>query len=525
MPTAPTDRTPSTQLAPALAPHFAPHLAHWPPGVPHHLSLPGTHLFHNLEVSAARYPDKPCTVFFDTVLSYRDFKAEAEALAGHLQAVCGVQRGDRVLLVMQNSPQWAIGFYAILRADAVVVPVNPMNRTEELRHLLADSGAAVALVAQDLLDEMLPLHRSQPLGGLQHLVVATYSDHVISADGDPSSTDSVPDIVPDFVRAPRRVPAREGVVAWCDAIAGRHAPGPLQGHADDIAVLPYTSGTTGAPKGCVHSHRTVMANSVGGTVWFNRTQDASYLSALPFFHVTGLTGSMSGPIYLGATIVILPRWNREAAAAAVRRHRITTWQTITAMVVDFLANPALDVADLRSLSVIRGGGAAMPEAVAHRLHAEVGLDFIEGYGMTETMAATHLNPPQRPKAQCLGMPLFDVDSRVIDPVTGTEVPAGESGEIVVHGPQVMQGYWRDPQADAAAFIEIGGKRFLRTGDLGRVDEDGYFFMTDRLKRMINASGFKVWPAEVELLMFRNPAIQEACVISMKDAYRGESVKA
>ena len=167
----------------------------------------------------------------------------------------------------------------------------------------------------------------------------------------------------------------------------------------------------------------------------------------------------------------------------------------------------------------------MPEAVVRRLKELVGLEYIEGYGMSETMAATHLNPPQRPKPQCLGIPMFDVDSRIVDPDTLRELPPGESGEIVVHGPQVMQGYWNNPEATADAFVEIDGKRFLRTGDLAIVDDDGYFFMTDRLKRMINASGFKVWPAEVEALMYQHPAIQEACVIAARDDKRGETVKA
>ena len=195
------------------------------------------------------------------------------------------------------------------------------------------------------------------------------------------------------------------------------------------------------------------------------------------------------------------------------------------MLVDFLAQPLLSDYDLSSLQLIRGGGAAMPEAVARRLEELVGLAYVEGYGMSETMAATHINPPHRPKPQCLGVPVFDVDARIVDPDTLRELPPGESGEIVVHGPQVMQGYWNNPEATTSSFIEIDGKRFLRTGDLALVDEDGYFFMTDRLKRMINASGYKVWPAEVEALMYRHPSIQEACVISASDARRGETVKA
>jgi len=195
------------------------------------------------------------------------------------------------------------------------------------------------------------------------------------------------------------------------------------------------------------------------------------------------------------------------------------------MVVDFLANPRIAEYDISSLQAIRGGGAAMPKAVAQRLKDLTGLDYVEGYGMSETMAATHINPPHRPKPQCLGIPVFDVDARVVDPASFSELPPGEIGEIVVHGPQVMQGYWNNPQATADSFITLDGKRFLRTGDLAQVDEDGYFFMVDRLKRMINASGYKVWPAEVEAMMYAHPAIQEVCVIAAHDERRGETVKA
>jgi len=174
---------------------------------------------------------------------------------------------------------------------------------------------------------------------------------------------------------------------------------------------------------------------------------------------------------------------------------------------------------------LSGGGAAMPEAVAKRLQDKFNIEFVEGYGLTETMAPSHINPPERPKKQCLGMPIFDVDSRVVDPDTFRELPPGEVGEIIVNGPQVLVGYWNNPKATAEAFVEIDGKRFLRTGDLARTDEDGYFFLVDRLKRMINASGFKVWPAEVESMLYQHPAVQEACVIAARDPHRGETVKA
>jgi fatty-acyl-CoA synthase len=489
------------------------HLPHWPPGLPRHLTLPETNLFYNAEVSAQRFPHKPFIVFYDTPITFAEFKDEAERIAGHLQQACGVKAGDRVLLYMQNSPQWVLAFYGILRANAVVVPVNPMNMTQELKHYVEDTGATTAFVPQDLLAQLQPLVGEH---GLRHLIVATYSDYL------KRPTDLT---VPPFVAEPRKVFTEPGSIAWAEVLAKNLRPGPLTAGPDDLCVMPYTSGTTGHPKGCMHTHRSTMSTLVGGVQWFGRTQDATYLSVLPFFHVTGMAGSMNGPLYAGATIVILPRWDRDAAAELMQRYRVTVWQVISTMMIDFLSNPKLGQYDLSSLQGIRGGGAAMPEAICAKLKDLTGLDYVEGYGMSETLAATHINPPQRPKKQCLGIPVFDVDARVVDAETMRELGVCETGEIVVHAPQVMRGYWNNPQATKDAFVEIDGKPFLRTGDLAQVDEDGYFFMVDRLKRMINASGYKVWPAEVEALMYQHPAIHEACVIGARDARRGETVKA
>ena len=234
---------------------------------------------------------------------------------------------------------------------------------------------------------------------------------------------------------------------------------------------------------------------------------------------------MHASIYLGATIVLMPRWDRELAGHLISKWRVTHWTNIPTMVIDLLGSPNFDRFDLSSLSIIGGGGAAMPQAVAQRLFELYGLRYAEGYGLTETAAPSHNNPPDKPKQQCLGIPFVSTDARVVNPETLAEVAQGEQGEIVIHGPEVFDGYWKRPEATEQAFFELEGKKFFRSGDLGRVDEDGYFFITDRLKRMINASGFKVWPAEVEALMFQHPAIQEACIIAAKDAYRGETVKA
>ncbi len=498
------------------AAHHNRHFAHWPPGLPRQLTLPQTSLWYNVEVSATRYPDKPYLIYYDTPLAYAQFRDECERLAGWLQQVAGVQAGDRVLLYMQNSPQWVLAYYAILRANAVVVPINPMNRTEELRHYVSDTGASVALLAQDLYPQLAPLQGEAAGLGLQHLLVAAYSDYL------QLPTDLA---LPPFVAAAREDLHAPGVTLWADMLQQQRRPGPHTAGPDDLCVMPYTSGTTGHPKGCMHTHRSAMSTLVGGVQWFGRTQDAVYLSVLPFFHVTGMAGSMNGPLFAGATIVLLSRWDRDVAAQCIQRHRIGIWQAISTMVVDFLSNPRLAEYDLSSLQGVRGGGAAMPEAIARKLKDLTGLDYVEGYGMSETLAATHINPPHRPKPQCLGIPVYDVDARVLDPLTLKAVAPGETGEIVVHAPQVMQGYWRQPEATAQSFITLEGRRFLRTGDLAYVDPDGYFFMVDRLKRMINASGYKVWPAEVEALMYQHPAILEACVIGAYDDRRGETVKA
>jgi fatty-acyl-CoA synthase len=488
------------------------HFSFWPSYAARDLTAPATNLYYNAEVSAQRYPHKPFIVFYDSAVSFAEFRDETHRIAGFLERRCGVAKGDRVLLCMQNSPQFIIGYYGILRANAVVVPLNPMNLTGEIAKFAQDAGCRTIVVSQELYARIEPLLES---GVLTNAVVATYSDYL---------KQSTALTVPDFVAAPRAELARAGVTPWKDALAANLQPGALTAGPDDLCVMPYTSGTTGTPKGVMHSHRTVMHTTVANMVWFAAQAELTLLAVAPFFHVTGMQGSMNSPLYLGCTVVLLPRWDRDTAARCVERYRISTWTAVPTMIQDFFSNPKLNEYDLSSIRRLSGGGAAMPAAVAQRLK-NAGVTYCEGYGLTETMAATHLNPPERPKMQCLGVPIFGVDSRVIDPDTLEEVRAGEIGEIIMHGPQVMLGYWNKPEETAGAFVELDGKRFFRSGDLGKVDEDGYFFIVDRLKRMINASGFKVWPTEIESLMYHHPAVKEACVISAKDAHRGETVKA
>ena len=497
-----------------------PHAAAWPRRLPTRLVPPETTLWFNLEVSARRYPNKAACLFFGRALSYAELHRQAEALAGWLQAQ-RVQRGERVLLYLQNCPQFLVAFYAVQRADAVLVPVNPMNRADEFGHCITDAGARVAITSADLAATVASANARVPEAQrLQHLKVTRLSEALpedIDAEERPSAA------LMDWLQA--RPPLPPGATAWADALAAGHAPGPCRAEPDDLALLPYTSGTTGLPKGCMHTHRTLMPNTVGGGLWSGASAETVSLAVVPMFHATGLVYGVLQPVYLGGTVVILPRWHRELAGRLIARHQVTHWTCIPTMIIDLFGSPNYRQFDLSSLRYLSGGGAAMPKAVAERLQTEFGITFTEGYGLTETAAPSHGNPPERAKLQCLGIPIFGVDSRVIDPDTLREVSDGAVGEIVTHGPMVFKGYWGQPAATASAFIEIDGKRFFRTGDLGRRDSEGYFFITDRLKRMINASGYKVWPSEVELLLYKCPWVQEACVIATRDAYRGESVKA
>jgi len=488
------------------------HYRFWPEAVPREIPLPDQSVYRNLEYSAARFPDKAALIYYGSVLTYARFKRDVDALAGFLQDVAGVKRGDRVLLYMQNSPQFMIAFYAILRADAVVVPVNPMNLTEELRHYVADSDATVVLTGQELFPQIGPLLAD----GLKHIVVAAYSDTIIGP---------IDLKAPEVVQQPRLAIAAPGVTLWSDAIGRSISPRAHVAGPDDLCVMPYTSGTTGKPKGCMHTHRSVMSTTVSGSVWVDMNAESVILCTMPLFHVTGMQCSMNQPIYQGSTIVLLTRWDRDTASAVIERHKVEGWTNISTMAIDFLSNPDLGRYDISSMKHIGGGGAAMPEAVAQRLQDLTGLSYIEGYGLSETMAPTHINPPQRAKKQCLGIPICDTDARVINPDTLAELGPRETGEIVSRGPQVFAGYWKNPAATEATFIQLDGKRFFRTGDLGYYDEDGYFFIVDRLKRMINAAGYKVWPAEVETMLYRHPDIQEACIIGTHDSRRGETVKA
>ncbi|TCK04319.1 long-chain-fatty-acid--CoA ligase [Marinobacterium mangrovicola] len=487
----------------------------WPPGMPHEVALPTETVFSNLEKAYRKHPEKIAMVFYETEISYRELYESSCRMAGWLTQHSGVGKGDRVGIFSQNSPQYVIAFYAILCAGGVAVPMNPMSVEEELAFLLEDSGAKALFAATELNESFEKI-----VAGLGVSVIGIeYSDYLRAETDLP---------VPEFVSQPPFADSLQSLKSftrWRDALAQGEPMEPVQTSLDDLVMLPYTSGSTGNPKGCMHDSVSAQHAMRAIYDWFGIRADDSILVVAPMFHVVGLQAGMNSTIAQGATMVILPRWDRTVAAHAIHNYRVTVWPTVPAMVIDLINAPDFDKEEIASLRVLLGGGASMPEAVAEHLHQLCGLTYHEGWGMTETGCPGTTNPLHAPKSQCGGLPCLNSDVRIVDFTTLEDMPVGEVGEVLFAGPQLCRGYWQNDAANAKEFVELDGVRYLRTGDLGRMDEDGYLFLVDRIKRMINASGYKVWPSQVETVLHRHPAVQEACVIAAQDEKRGETVKA
>ncbi|MDR2323881.1 MAG: AMP-binding protein [Acidovorax sp.] len=495
----------------------------WPRALPPQIPVPEGSLWLNLEISARRYPNKPAYVFFGKPMSYEQLHAQAMQLSRNLRAR-GFEKGDRFCLYMQNSPAFALIFYAVLRLGGVVVPVNPMCKAEELAYFVKDSGSKLVFCATDL----QPIARqaqqdSAQAGHALELVCCSYASFMAARDE--LAEDERPSAeVYDWLHArPQQELADLQLMNMLDE--GLQArPDPEEAMADDLALIAYTSGTTGFPKGCMHTHRSLMGNAILG-YWNNTTAGVISLASVPMFHITGLLYYVLVNVFIGTTTLLINRWDKRLASSLIKKYGVTHWTCIPTMVADIMGDDSYKDFGFQRLRYISGGGTGMPKALADRLFNEFDLNFVEGYGLTETVASTHVNPPQRPKHQCLGIPISGVTSLVMDQDSQQPLNANEIGEIVIDSPTVFKGYWNKLKDYEDSFVSIGGRRFFKTGDIGYFDEDGYFFLTDRSKRMINSSGFKVWPTEVESLFYKNEKIKEVCVIAIKDAYRGESAKA
>lgn len=493
----------------------------WPRALPPEVPVPEGTLWLNLEISVMRYPDKAAYIFFGKPLSYRELKDQAVRLSNQLLAR-GFSKGDRFCVYLQNTPAFAVIFYAAMRIGGVIVPVNPMCKAEELAYFAKDSGSKIVFCATDLLPIAAQAKTAcEQEGHSFQLVSCAYADFM--APKDQLAQDERPSTaVYEWLHL--RQHAELANLQFGDLLQACEEAGFEPATAQDLALIAYTSGTTGFPKGCMHTHRTLMGNAILG-YWNNTTAGVTSLASVPMFHITGLLYYVLVNIFIGTTTLVISRWERNLASRLIKKYGVTHWTCIPTMIADIMGDDAYKEFGFQQLRYISGGGTGMPKALADKLHDEFGLSFVEGYGLTETVASTHVNPPLRAKHQCLGIPLSGVTSLVLDQDTNKPLGANEVGEIVINSPTVFKGYWNRAAEYEACFINLDGTRFFKTGDIGYYDEDGYFFLTDRSKRMINSSGFKVWPTEVESLFYKNEKVKEVCVIGIKDAYRGESAKA
>ncbi|AFH64682.1 long-chain-fatty-acid--CoA ligase [Paenibacillus caseinilyticus] len=493
-----------------------PWIEQYPASVPPTYDYPHHHLAKFLEDSAARHGDHPALYFMGRTVTYRSLLESARRFANGLLGL-GVRKGDRVAVMLPNCPQAVIAYYGTLLIGGVVVMTNPLYMPRELEYQLNDADAKL-IVTLDLLCERV--QGVMPATGLGHLVVTSLADYLpfpknvlyglkLRKDGQK----------PDIVYGERvlsfsrllKTSSPEAVDVQVDA-------------GSDLALIQYTGGTTGRPKGVMLTHLNLVANTIQSRLWAYRTKEAQekYLAALPFFHVFGMTVLMNQSVYLAGTLLLIPRFRVEDVLKTIHKCRPTVFPGAPTMYISLINHPDIRRYDLSSIEFCISGAAPLPHEVQERFESLTGGKLIEGYGLTEASPVTHANNIwEARKLGSIGIPFPDTEARIVDPQSGEEVPQGQIGELVVRGPQVMAGYWKRPD-ETAKVLKDG---WLSTGDMARMDEDGYFFILDRRKDLIIAGGYNIYPREVEEVLFEHPDVEEAVVAGVSDPYRGETVKA
>ena len=500
------------------------------PNVPRTLSYPDYPLHVFLEDAARRNGDHTATrlvlkqllggrIAVGGTLTYRRLNQLADRFAAALYGL-GVRKGDRVAIMLPNTPQFVLAFYGALKAGATVVNVNPTYTAHELAQQLADAGVQTIVTLNLFLKRV---EQARPQTELRNIIVT----HIF-----------------DFLPQPSRLlvsRAQRKEQDWVDVVEGNGVcllepllaaasaePPRVDITPDDIALFQYTGGTTGLPKAAMLTHRNLVANTLQIVAWMPSATPGreKVMAAIPFFHVYGMTVAMNFAVYLGCEMVIVPNPRPiDNVMRIIASERVTIFPGVPAMYNGIINHPAAAHTDLRSIRCCISGSAALPMEVQEKFESLTGGKLVEGYGLTEASPVTHCNPVfGARRAGSIGLPLPDVDAMILSAETGMPVPLGsdETGELVVRGPNVMRGYWNRPDESAVCIDEQG---WLHTGDIARMDEDGYFYIVDRKKDMINASGYKVLPREVEEVLFAHPAVFEAAVAGVPDKYRGETVKA
>jgi long-chain acyl-CoA synthetase len=521
---------PSPSPIPAVTTTNKPWLAHYDANVPAEPDIPNVQLPQLLTEAAAQCGDRTALIFYGNRLTFLQLELAADRFARALRSL-GIGAGDRVAICLPNVPQFPIAFYGTLRAGAVAIPTNPLYTATEMEHHLKDSGAKAMITLDILYPTVHAVRQGMPL---EHVILTNVADYLpmplsllypLKEARDQRGKPHVP--ASEIKRDPSivqlrdllaRVPARRGGVPLLDL--------PAPGSPDDLAVLQYTGGTTGVSKGAMLTHRNLVANAVQTGVWpgLPRFEPHTAIVVLPFFHVYGLTVGLNMNVYNASTMILLPRFVPQDVLAAIQKYHPDLFPGIPTM---YLAI-AREIEKrgkgekIDSVRICLSGAAPLLGEVQSRFERVSGAHICEGYGLTEASPVTHSNPLWGDRRLgTIGVPMPGTEARIVDPQTGAPLPTGERGEIAVRGPQVMQGYWNRPD-ETAKVLQDG---WLRTGDIGTMDADGYFTIVDRAKDLIIAGGYNIYPREVEEVVAKHPAVQEVVVVGVPDAYRGETVRA
>ena len=498
---------------------------HYDQGVPHSLHYPTVPVFHYLEESARRYPEKPCTIFKGSVVTFREMNQLSDRIAAGLAAL-EIHKGDRVGLFMPNMPQFVMAYFGILKAGAVVVAVNPLFTPPEIQHQVNDAGVEVLFGWNELYER---LKIAQPKTKIKTMIITAFGD-----------------TFPPFPRGvsmqggnPQKTPVRTLQTGdiWFQEFLAQHQPEgrpSIEISSEDIALFQYTGGTTGIPKGAVALHRNIVSNILQTKAWLDNLNEGEeiVLMAIPVFHVYGMVFGMLFAIAAGDSMVLIPNGRDfKDLLESIRKYRPTVLPGVPTLYNGINNHPEVIAGhyDLSSIKACISGSAALMQETKERFEALTGGRLREGYGLSEAPTATHCNPilgENRPGS--IGLPFPDVDARIVSLEDGvTEMPVGEIGELVIQSPQVMLGYHAMPEetANALNMLRDGSGPWLFTGDIARMDQDGFFYLVDRKKELIKSSGYQVWPREVEEAIASHPKVLEVAAAGIPDSFRGEVVKA
>jgi long-chain acyl-CoA synthetase len=472
--------------------------------VPESIRYPKIPLYQLLEMTCVKYDESVATIFFDQQMTYGQIRDQVRRLATALKGM-GVHKGDRVALMLPNSPQFIISYYGVLEAGGTVVNISPLHVERELEYEFNDSGSET-LIYLDLFDERIQAVKGK--SPLKRIIASSITDYM-ETPADPN------------------VEKVEGTYYLKEVIAGAEpeVPDVDIDPLNDLAALQYTGGTTGLPKGVMLTHRNLLANAMQCSLWakeFSETGNDVYLDVIPFFHSYGQTVGMNNAIINAATMILIPQFEINMLLQAIQKYQPNFFPGVPTLYVAILSHPeALDYG-VDKLRLCNSGSAPIPIEVIKQFSRISGGIFCEGYGLSEASPVTHSNPIMgMKKVGSIGVPFPDTEAKIVDAETGEkELGPNEPGELIIRGPQVMSGYWEKPE-ETAVTLKDG---WLYTGDIGTMDEDGYFYIVDRKKDMIIAGGFNIYPREVDEVLYEHPKVQEAVTVGIPDEYRGETVK-